>query len=38
MLDNNLKFMCTEFGQFMMHGYEDMNDKVKTQNGAWMTS
>ena len=30
--------MCTEFGQFMMNGYEDMNDNVKTQNGAWMTS
>ena len=38
MLDNDLKFMCTEFGQFMRHGYEDMNDNVKTQNGAWMTS
>ena len=22
----------------MMNGYEDMNDNVKTQNGAWMTS
>ena len=22
----------------MRHGYEDMNDNVKTQNGAWMTS
>ena len=21
-----------------MNGYEDMNDNVKTQNGAWMTS
>ena len=30
--------MCIEFGQFMMNGYEDMNDHVKTQNGAWMTS
>ena len=38
MLDNDLKFMCTEFGQFMRHGYEDMNDNVKTQNGGWMTS
>ena len=38
MLTNDLKFMCIEFGQFMMNGYEDMNDNVKTQNGAWMTS
>ena len=30
--------MCTEFGQFMINGYEDMNDNVKTQNGVWMTS
>ena len=37
-LSHDLKFMCTEFGQFMMNGYEDMNDNVKTQNGAWMTS
>ena len=22
----------------MINGYEDMNDNVKTQNGAWMTS
>ena len=22
----------------MMIGYEDMNDHVKSQNGAWMTS
>ena len=34
MLSHDLKFMCTEFGQFMMNGYEDMNDNVKTQNGA----
>ena len=26
--------MHTKFGQFMMNGYEDMNDHVKTQNGA----
>ena len=37
-LTNDLKFMCIEFGQFMMNGYKDMNDHVKTQNGAWMTS
>ena len=30
--------MHTKFGQFMMIGYEDMNDHVKTQNGTWMTS
>ena len=30
--------MHTKFGQFMMNGYEDMNDHVKTQNGAYMTS
>ena len=34
MLDNGRKFMCAEFGQFMMNGYEDMNDEVKSQNGA----
>ena len=22
----------------MINGYEDINDNVKTQNGAWMTS
>ena len=22
----------------MKNGYEDINDNVKTQNGAWMTS
>ena len=22
----------------MMNGYEDMNDNVNSQNGAWMTS
>ena len=37
-LTNDLKFMCIEFGQFMMNGYEDMNDNVKSQNGAQMTS
>ena len=26
--------MCIEFDQFMINGYEDMNDKVKSQNGA----
>ena len=30
--------MCIEFGSFMKNGYEDINDNVKTQNGAWMTS
>ena len=38
LLINDLKFMCIEFGQFIMNGYEDMNDHVKTQNGAWMMS
>ena len=38
MLTNYLKFMCIKMGQFMMNDYEDMNDNVKTQNGAWMTS
>ena len=38
MLTHDLKFMCTEFGQIMMNGYEDMNDNVKSQNGAQMTS
>ena len=37
-LTNDLKWMCIEFGQFMMNGYEDMNDNVNTQDGAWMTS
>ena len=34
MLDNGRKFMCTKVGKFMMNGYEDMNDEVKSQNGA----
>ena len=34
MLENVRKFMCIEFGQFMMNGYADMNDEVKSQNGA----
>ena len=38
MLAHDLKFMGTEFGQFMRNGYEDINDNVNTQNGAWMTS
>ena len=33
-LDNGRKLMCIEFGQFMMNGYADMNDEVKSQNGA----
>ena len=37
-LTNDLKLMCIEFGQFMINGYEDMKDNVKTQNGAWVTS
>ena len=37
-LTYDLKFMCIEFGKFMKNGYEDINDNVKTQNGAWMTS
>ena len=38
MLPYDLKFMCIEFGSFMMNDYEYINDNVKTQNGAWMTS
>ena len=34
MLNHDMKFMCTGFGQFMMNSYEDMNDKVKSQNGV----
>ena len=34
MLDNGRKLMCIEFGQFMMNAYADMNDEVKSQNGA----
>ena len=30
--------MCIEFDQFLINGYEDMNDNVKTQNGDWMMS
>ena len=33
-LDNGRKLMCIEFGQFKMNGYTDMNDEVKSQNGA----
>ena len=34
MLTHDLKFTYTEFGQFMMNGYEDQIDKAKSQNGA----
>ena len=34
MLTHDLKFMCTELGQFMMNSYEDMNDNENSQNGA----
>ena len=30
--------MGIEYGWFRLNGYEDMNDNVKSQNGAWMTS
>ena len=30
--------MGIEYGWFRMNGYEDMNDNVNSQNGAWMTS
>ena len=30
--------MCVDFDQFIVNGYEDMNDNVNSQNGAWMTS
>ena len=30
--------MGIEYGWFWMNGYEDMNDTVNSQNGAWMTS
>ena len=33
-----IKFMCIKFGDYIMYSYEDMNDNIKTQNGAWMTS
>ena len=38
LLENGRKFMCSEYGWFRMNGYEDMNDNVNSQNGAWMTS
>ena len=38
MLAYALKFMGIEYGWFWMNGYEDMNDTVNSQNGAWMTS
>ena len=38
MLAYGLKFMGIEYGWFRMNGYEDMNDNVNSQNGAWMTS
>ena len=38
MLPYDVKFMGIELGEFMMNGYEDINDNVKTQNGTWMTS
>ena len=30
--------MGIEYGWFRMNGYEDMNDNVNSQNGAWMMS
>ena len=30
--------MGIEYGWFRMNGYEDINDNVNSQNGAWMTS
>ena len=33
-LVHSLKFMCLEFGYFRCHGFEDMNDSVKSQNGV----
>ena len=38
MLAYGLKFTGIEYGWFRLNGYEDMNDNVKSQNGAWMTS
>ena len=38
MLTYDLKLMCVDFDQFIVNSYEDMNDNVKSQNGAWMTS
>ena len=38
MLTYDLKLMCVDFDQFIVNGYEDMNDNVNSQNGAWMTS
>ena len=38
MLAYGLKFMGIGYGWFRMNGYEDMNDNVNSQNGAWMTS
>ena len=34
LLSYGMKFMCIEYGWFRMNGYEDMNDHVKSQNGA----
>ena len=33
-LAHDLKFMCSEYGWFMMHGYDDMIDNVILQNGV----
>ena len=33
-LPYGLKFMFSEFGQFMRQGFEDMNDNGNLQNGA----
>ena len=38
MLTYDLKLMRVDFDKFIVNGYEDMNDNVKSQNGAWMTS
>ena len=30
----DINFLCVKFGDFMIYGYEDMNDNVKSQNGV----
>ena len=38
MLAYGLKYMGIGYGWFRVNGYEDINDNVNSQNGAWMTS
>ena len=37
-MTHDINFICARFGDFMIYGYEVMNDNKKSQNDVWMTS